>query len=48
MGSVGALQVLDDGDFHRLFVGDLAQDGGDGLLAGQFRGLPAALTAMSW
>ena len=40
---VGALQIFDDGDLHRLLVRDLAQDGGDGGLAGQLRGAPAAL-----
>jgi hypothetical protein len=40
---VGALQVFDDGDLHRLLVGDLAQDGRNGLFAGQLRGAPAAL-----
>jgi hypothetical protein len=40
---VGALQILDDGDLHRLLVGDLAQNGRDGLLAGQLRGPPAPL-----
>ncbi len=40
---IGALQVLDDGDFHRLLIGDLAQDCRHSLLAGQLRGAPAAL-----
>ena len=42
---VGALQVFDDGDLHRLFVGDLAEDGGNGRLAGQLRGTPAAFAS---
>ena len=38
-----ALEVLDDGDLHRLLVGDLADDGGDGGFAGALGGEPAAL-----
>ena len=38
-----ALEILNDGDLHRLLVGDLADDGGDGGLAGALRGEPAAL-----
>ncbi len=40
---VGALQIFDDGDLHRLLVGDLAQNGGNRRLAGNLRGAPAAL-----
>ncbi len=40
---VGALQVLDDGDLHRLLIGDLAQDGRNGGFARQLGGSPAAL-----
>jgi hypothetical protein len=40
---VGALQILDDGDLHRLLVGNLAQNCRDHLLAGQLRGPPAPL-----
>ncbi len=39
-----ALEVLDDGDLHRLLVGDLADDGGDGGFAGALGGEPAALS----
>ena len=39
---VGALQVFNDGDFHRLLVGDLAQESGDGGLARELRGAPAS------
>src|ERR1019366_1961383 len=38
-----ALEVLDDGDFHGLLVGDLADDGGDGGNACALGGEPAAL-----
>ncbi len=38
-----ALEVLDDGDLHRLLVGDLADDGRDGGFSGALRGEPAAL-----
>ena len=40
---VSALEVLNDGDLHGLLVGDLAEDGGDGGLAGALRGEPATL-----
>jgi hypothetical protein len=40
---VGTLEILDDGDFHRLLVGDLAEDGGDCGFAGKLRGAPASL-----
>ena len=33
-----ALEVLDDGDLHRLLVGDLTDDGGDGGFAGALGG----------
>src|SRR5262249_58098796 len=38
---VFALQVLDDGDLHRLLVGDLADGSGDGGSSGPLRGEPA-------
>jgi hypothetical protein len=41
---VGALQVFDDGDLHRLLVGDLAQDGRNRRFAGALRGHPAPLS----
>ncbi len=39
---VGALEIFNDRYLHRLLVGDLAEDGGDGFFAGQLRGAPAA------
>ena len=39
---VGSLEVFDDGDFHRLLVGNLSEDGGDGGHAGKLGGQPAA------
>src|SRR5438552_19197071 len=40
---VFALQVLNDGQLERLLVADLADNGGNRLLAGPLRGQPAAL-----
>src|SRR5262249_37910732 len=41
---VFALQVLDDGDLHRLLVGDLADGSGYGGSSGPLRGEPASLS----
>ena len=38
-----ALEVLNDGDLHCLLVGDLADDGGNGVFTGTLGGQPAAL-----
>jgi hypothetical protein len=45
---VGALQIFDDGDLHRLLVRHVAQDGGYGGFAGQLGGEPAALAGDQW
>src|SRR5271155_1035001 len=39
---VGALEIFDDGDLHRLLVGYLAEDRRDGSFAGDFRCQPAS------
>jgi hypothetical protein len=41
---VGALEILNDGDFHRLLIGDLAKDCGDSCLPGSPGRTPAAFS----
>jgi hypothetical protein len=41
---VFTLEIFNNGDFHRLLVGDLADDGRNGWFAGTLGGEPAALS----